>query len=491
MLWSKRNFLRKWQSLGLFLFLFSLLFSGPHTGNALPLKSTILDPQNKPLGLAHIYIDYVELLELDGTLRGKVSFVKTRSGFEVFVVRVDGKNSWVGRASNRKLYDTDSSFDNYTVSTLAGSGTSGSSNGQGEAAGFNRPTGVVVDSSGSVFVVDNHNHVIRRIDSSGNVTTLAGTAGRAGFTDAQGTEARFNKPSSAAVDSLGNIYVADIDNHLIRKIDSSGNVTTLAGTAGSSGSENGKGIEARFNKPSGVAVDSSGNVYVADRSNHLIRRIDLSGNVTTLAGKAGSAGSTNGQGTSATFNQPSDVAVDSSGSVYVVDLDNHLIRKIDSSGNVTTLAGKVGSAGSTNGQGTSATFNQPTGLAVDSSGSVYVADYNNHLIRRIDSSGNVITLAGSGSAGFADGQGSAAKFNFPTGVAADSSGNVYVADFDNHRIRKLSGKAKLLAYYDWSSFWSYVYNEEGKLLGKLKCLAFRGICAAGAASFLTGMLEGD
>ena len=436
MLWSKRNFLRKWQSLGLFLFLFSLLFSGPHTGNALPLKSTILDPQNKPLGLAHIYIDYVELLELDGTLKGKVSFVKTRSGFEVFVVRVDGKNSWVGRASNRKLYDTDSSFDNYTVSTLAGSGTSGSSNGQGEAAGFNRPTGVVVDSSGSVFVVDNHNHLIRRIDSSGNVTTLAGTAGRAGFTDAQGTEARFNKPSSAAVDSLGNIYVADIDNHLIRKIDSSGNVTTLAGTAGSSGSENGKGIEARFNKPSGVAVDSSGNVYVADRSNHLIRRIDLSGNVTTLAGKAGSAGSTNGQGTSATFNQP-------------------------------------------------------TGLAVDSSGSLYVADYNNHLIRRIDSSGNVITLAGSGSAGFADGQGSAAKFNFPTGVAADSSGNVYVADFDNHRIRKLSGKAKLLAYYDWSSFWSYVYNEEGKLLGKLKCLAFRGICAAGAASFLIGMLEGD
>ena len=195
MLWSERNFLRECQSLELFLFLFFFLFSGPHTGNALPLKSTILDPQNKPLGLAHIYIDYVELLELDGTLRGKVSFVKTRSGFEVFVVRVDGKNSWVGRASNRKLYDTDSSFDNYTVSTLAGSGTSGSSNGQGEAAGFNRPTGVVVDSSGSVFVVDNHNHVIRRIDSSRYVTTLAGTAGAEGSTNAQGTSAKFNYPT--------------------------------------------------------------------------------------------------------------------------------------------------------------------------------------------------------------------------------------------------------------------------------------------------------
>ena len=173
------------------------------------------------------------------------------------------------------------------------------------------------------------------------------------------------------------------------------------------------------------------------------------------------------------------------------DKSDYWLIKIDSSGNVTTLAGQAGVSGSNNGQGTAARFKYPTGVAVDSSGNVYVADYNNHLIRRIDSSGNVITLAGSGSAGFADGQGSAAKFNFPTGVAADSSGNVYVADFDNHRIRKLSGKAKLLAYYDWSSFWSYVYNEEGKLLGKLKCLAFRGLCAAGAASFLTGMLEGD
>ena len=166
------------------------------------------------------------------------------------------------------------------------------------------------------------------------------------------------------------VYVADTSNHLIRKIDSSGNVTTLAGQSGEPGSDNGQGTSASFNRPTGVAVDNFGNVYVADTYNQLIRKIDPSGNVTTLAGQVGVRGSTNGQGTSASFDRPEDVKVDNSGNVYVADTYNHIVRKIDSSGNVITLAGQTGISGSDNGQGTLASFNEIRGIAVDSSGNV-------------------------------------------------------------------------------------------------------------------------
>ena len=227
------------------------------------------------------------------------------------------------------------------------------------------------------------------------VTTLAGQAGVSGITNGQGNSAMFFQPQDVALDKSGNIYVADRDNHLIRRIDSSGNVTTVAGS-GNSGYTDAKGTSAKFNKPTGVALDNLGNVYVADYNNHLIRKIDSIGNVTTLAGIVGAQGLNNGPGSTAKFNYPTGVAVDSTGIVYVADSLNHLIRRIDSFGNVSTLAGS-GTSGSTNGSDNIAKFNFPTGVAVDSSGNVYVADQNNHLIRKIDSSGNVITFAGSGS----------------------------------------------------------------------------------------------
>ncbi|BFU78581.1 hypothetical protein ALC152_17960 [Arcobacter sp. 15-2] len=317
-----------------------------------------------------------------------------------------------------------------TVTTLAGSGIRGSANGLGTSASFNLPTGVAVDSIGNVYVADYSSHLIRKIDSNGNVTTLAGS-GSQGSANGNGTSASFNNPHGIAVDSSGNVYVADSSSNKIRKIDSSGNVITLAGS-GSQGSANGSGISASFNNPYGVAVDSSGNVYVADRNNHKIRKIDSSGNVTTLAG-SGSRGSTNANGTSASFNFPYGVAVDSSGNVYVADSSNNKIRKIDSSGNVTTLAGS-GSEGSTDANGTSATFKSSKGVAVDSSGNVYVADSSNNKIRKIDPSGVVTTLAGTGTS---------ATFDYPSGVAVDSSGNVYVADSSNNKIRKIDASTKL------------------------------------------------
>jgi len=326
------------------------------------------------------------------------------------------------------------------VTTVAGSaGVFGSADGTGAAARFNNPIGVATDSSGNVYVADTNNHTIRKITPAGAVTTLAGSAGVIGSADGTGAAASFNRPFGVATDSSGNVYVADLSNHTIRKITPAGVVTTLAGSAGFSGSTDGTGAAARFNFPIGVATDSSGNVYVADLSNHTIRKITPAGVVTTVAGSAGVSGSADGTGAAASFNNPYGVATDSSGNVYVADFSNHTIRKITPAGVVTTLAGSAGFSGSTDGTGAAASFNNPRGVATDSSGNVYVADSNNSTIRKITPAGVVTTLAGSaGVSGSADGTGAAASFNNPYGVATDSSGNVYVADTFNSTIRKIT-----------------------------------------------------
>jgi prepilin-type N-terminal cleavage/methylation domain-containing protein len=269
--------------------------------------------------------------------------------------------------------------------------------------------------------------------NGGVSTTLAGS-GTAGFVDGTGTSAQFNNPNGITVDSSGIIYIADFSNHRIRKITAGGTVSTLAGSGGT-GFADGTGTSAVFNYPHGVAVDTSGNVYVADQSNQRIRKITAGGVVTTLAGSGGQ-GFADGTGTSAAFNYPAGITVDASGNVYVADTNNYRIRKITSSGVVTTLAGS-GVSGFADGTGIAAQFFNPTGVAVDSSGNVYVADAQNNRIRKITSSGVVTTLAGSGAAGFADGTGTAAQFNSPGGVAVDALGTVYVADLSNQRIRKI------------------------------------------------------
>jgi sugar lactone lactonase YvrE len=269
---------------------------------------------------------------------------------------------------------------------------------------------------------------------AGEVITLAGTADSDGEDNANGISASFNNPTGVAVDESGNVYVADQSNDLIRKISPTGDVTTLAGNP-TWGAVNGNGTSASFDFPSGVAVDGSGYVYVADKNNSLIRKISPTGDVTTLAG-TGNPGAVNGNGTLASFNFPNGVAVDGSGNVYVADKNNHLIRKISPTGDVTTLAG-TGNPGAVNGNGTLASFNFPYGVAVDGSGNVYVADQNNHLIRKISPTGDVTTLAGTGSPGAVNGNGTLASFNNPAGVAVDGSGNVYVADKNNSLIRKI------------------------------------------------------
>ncbi len=319
------------------------------------------------------------------------------------------------------------------VSTLAGSGVAGFTNGTGTSAQFSYPKGIAIDASGNVYVADTFNKTIRKITLAGAVTTFAGS-GTQGYADGIGTAAKFYSPSGVAVDGSGNVYVADTNNHRIRKITTSGVVTTLAGS-GTAGYADGTGTSAQFFQPLGVAVDGSGNVYVADYGNHRIRKITSSGVVNTLAG-SGVAGYADGTGTVAQFNWPSGVEVDGSGNVYVADYTNHRIRKITPSGVVSTLAGS-GTAGFADGIGIAAKFYWPSDVAVDGSGNVYVADSGNHRIRKITPAGVVTSLAGSGIAGYLDGTGTSVQFYQPIGVAVDGSGNVYVADYINHRIRKI------------------------------------------------------
>ena len=327
------------------------------------------------------------------------------------------------------------------VTTLAGNGGYGWSDGTGNAARFDGPTGVAVDSLGNVYVADSANYTIRKVTATGVVTTFAGAAWRPGSADGTGAAAGFRLPGNVAVDIAGDVYVPD-GNSTIRKITATGIVTTFAGSAGMYGTVDGVGGSARFGGPSGAAVDGAGNIYVADLSSSVIRKVTPECVVTTLAGAAGMRGSADGVGAAARFSAPSAVAVDSAGNVYVADLSNDTIRKITSVGVVSTLAGTAGAYGSADGTGPAARFDKPSAVAVDSSGNVYVADVGNSTIRKITATGTVITLAGrAGAIGYADGPGATAQFYQPYGVAVDSHDNVYVADSGNSVIRKITPAA--------------------------------------------------
>lgn len=321
-----------------------------------------------------------------------------------------------------------------SVSTVAGSGVRGFKEGAGEEAEFNWPTGLSIDEAGNMYVVDLSNHAIRKIDAQGMVTTLAGN-GSAGYSDGTGDQAQFDSPNHLVLGAGGDLFVADFFNHMIRRVSTAGSVSTFAGSGGA-GDTDGTGTAAEFNRPAGVATDVSGNLYVGDLYNHLIRKISPQGVVTTLAG-SGNRGYADGPGAGAQFSAPRGLAVDEEGNVYVADASNHRIRKVSPAGEVSTVAGN-GSAGTANGQGTAAQFYSPYDIAFDNRGYLFVADFRNHLIRMISPSGQVTTLAGTGASGYVDGEGSQAQFDYPGGLAVDQEGNVYVADGSNHRIRKIT-----------------------------------------------------
>jgi sugar lactone lactonase YvrE len=331
------------------------------------------------------------------------------------------------------------------VSTLAGQATAGYADATGAAAQFRLAsllstdsTGIALDSAGNVYVADTFNNMIRKVTPAGVVTTLAG-ATTAGFADATGTAARFNGPRGVAVDGAGNVYVGDTGNHRIRKVTAAGVVTTFAGS-GTAAYNDATGTAAHFFMPRGLALDSSGNLYVADTGNHTIRQITPAGVVSRLAGSNTGGNCANGTGAAAGFFDPSAVAVDAGGNVYVADSQNHAIRKITPAGVVTTVAGSFecfSQAGYRDSTGTGTEFRFPAGVALDAAGTVYVADYNNSVIRRINPAGTVTTLVGT-TFGYTEGNGATAQLRFPGAITVDASGTLYVADQGNNAIRKIA-----------------------------------------------------
>ncbi|MEO7692686.1 MAG: IPT/TIG domain-containing protein [Chryseolinea sp.] len=355
----------------------------------------------------------------------------TNSSIMVTVPDKAGSGSVAVTVRGAKLPDQPTFTYQLSVSTLAGNGTLGDADGAGKDAEFALLSGVLIDpGSNDVYVTDAQNCKIKRITPDGTVSSFVG---RFGFVDGVKDVAAFNFPNGAVMDKNGNIFVAEEGSHAIRKIDKNGNVTTLAGN-GSAGYVDGKGAIARFQNPSGIAIDKNGLLYVADQFNNRIRTVTMDGVVATLAG-TGVAGFFDAPGTLATFNRPVGLAVDGDGNVFVGDLFNHIIRKISASGAVATIAG-TGAAGYADGKPRAAKFNYPAGLAIGPDNLLYIADSENHCIRRIEANGFVTTVAGA-SEGYRDGPADIALFRLPREIDIASDGTIYVADAHENRVRKI------------------------------------------------------
>ena len=353
-------------------------------------------------------------------------------------VFADSGDIYLADTNNHKIKKVDSATQ--TINTIAGTGSAGYSGDGGPAtsAKLDRPSGVCLNGAGEIIISDTLNGCLRHAFPGGSISSLF-LPGGLGLT----------KPQSTALDANGNLYIADTDNNRVRKLDTEGRVTTVAGTgsAGDSG-DNGPAINGRLNKPSGVAVDSWGNIYVADTENHRIRKVNTSGIITTVAGTGSNDYSGDGgPATSARLDKPEGVAVHSLGSgpsvrIYIADTNNHCIRKVDTSGIITTVAGQGKKSGD-EGDGGSATYaklNKPRGLALNYSEHIFIADSENDRVRKVDSSQVITTVAGTGSDGYnEDGiAATAARLHNPYGVFVDSAGNLFIADKDNHRLRVVS-----------------------------------------------------
>ena len=317
------------------------------------------------------------------------------------------------------------------VTTFAGSTTAGYSDGSGTAALFSNPAGMASDANGNIYVCDVFNNRIRKIAPDGTVTTIAGT-GVAGNSDGPALSAQFYAPQGLAVDAQGNIFVADYGNSLIREIVAATNtVKTYAGN-GYVGYVDGDALKtAEFNGPSGVAVDANGNLFVTDRNNNMIRKITSAGVVSTIAGTKTPGyvnGTVNTTGGYASFRNPSALVLDKDGNIYVADLGNSAIRMITPAAVVTTIAG---------GPGQTSLVGSSIALTIDAQGNFFIADESGRIIE-LTAAKVLYDLAGATNvAGYADGTGTAAQFNNPQGICITPSGSIFVSDFNNNMIRKV------------------------------------------------------
>jgi cysteine-rich repeat protein len=351
----------------------------------------------------------------------------------------------VADTDNHRIRRIDLSLATPSIATVAGTGMQGygGDGGAATSARLSFPRGVAVEASGGIFIADHDNQRIRRM-TGGQISTFAGN-GTHGYRP-EGTAATSVAlifPARVAFDAAGNGYVADTHGHRIRRVEPTGAMTTIAGTGifGSSG-DGGPASAAQLAQPHGILVDAAGVIYIADTSNHRIRRIATNGTITTIAGTGifGSGGD-DGPATSAQLAFPYDVAIDASGNLYIADGSNHRIRRIATTGTITTIAG-TGTAGyaGDNAAATSAQLRNPHDVELDGAGNLYIADTDNHVIRRIDTNGTITTIAGTGTAGYSgDGVAITAPLSSPFGIALDAAGALYIGDSGNNRIRRVSG----------------------------------------------------
>ena len=398
-------------------------------------------------------------------------------------VAVVGTDRFVADAKNHLIRKIDSAGN---VTTFAGTfGIADSVDGTGAAARFNSPSGITALGT-TLFVCDTGNHTIRRISSGAVVDTLAGTPGEPGATDnISGPNVRFSSPRGITSDGASTLYVADTGNHTIRRLSLTGATTTFAGLAGVAGSDDGLGSDARFSSPWGVALIGTGLLYVADTGNHTLRKLVVTasfGDVTTLAGTAGTPGSADGPGTLALFRFPSGMTSDGN-TLFLCDTGNHTIRNVTQSGTVTTLAGLAENPGFADETGTAARFNNPAGIGTLGGGSsqFFVADTENHTIRQVTLGGDVTTVAGNPPrAGSADGVSTSSRFSGPAGVAVIGD-NVLVADTGNHTIRRITSSETVTTL-------AGAAGVEGSADGTGSGALFRfpgGIAALGADLYVT------
>lgn len=335
------------------------------------------------------------------------------------------------------------------ITTIAGDGTTGvgldvGDGGPATSAQLRGPRGVAVDSVGNLFIADTSSARIRRVDTTGIITTVAGDGNYGiGIDGIPAINTQLKIPGAVAVDAAGNLYIADTMNHRIRHVDSTGVITTIAGSVlfGGFSGDGGPATSAQLSTPGGVAIDGAGRVYITDPVNDRVRRVDTSGIISTVAG-GGMPGTVSGSATSAALSAPLSVAVDGLGNFYVADRAEHRVRRIDAMGVITTVAGTgVSGFSGDGGPATSAQLHDPEGVAVGSLG-LYIVDTGNHRIRRVDANGVITTIAGSGSGNGLfnnddGGPATSALLNLPSDVALDGLGNVYIADTSNQRIRRV------------------------------------------------------
>lgn len=325
-----------------------------------------------------------------------------------------------------------------SVRTVAGRADDpGASNGPALASRFRDPAGLAVDVDGTIFIADSANHCIRRLGRDGSVVTLIGKPGEAGSADGNQTAARLDSPAAVAVGGDGTLYIADTGNHTIRKF-AGGRLTLLAGMAGDPGPTNGIARTARFNAPLGLVVTANNTLFVADSGNHAVRQITPDGTVSTLAGALEEWGARDGLGDAARFYGPVGLALTPTGLLLVSDSLNHAVRQVTPAGEVTTIAGQLGTDGSVDGPALTARFCQPAGLTLDRWGNLYVVDAFPHLLRKIGTNGMVSTVAGRpGEPGAADGVNGQGRFFNPYGIVVRPNGAVIVSDTYNATLREI------------------------------------------------------